>query len=291
MGELYALICALMWGAAVILFKRSGETVPPFALNLFRVVVSSLLLVATVLLVEGALWHQATREDILRLFVSGLLSIALADTFFHRCLNAVGAGITAIVDCLYAPLMGVFAFLMLGEVLDVSSSIGLVMVVSAVLLSTRLTPPRRGDPRPNRARHLLGSGRHDLPHHRRRHRQARPRQPLRALGHHRAAGRRPGDHGAAGGDLVSTQGMVPRLPARPKLAFHLDRHRHGSYLALLFWLAGMKHTQTGVAAILNQTSSIYVLILAAIFLGERFTRRKAAAAALAFGGILMVWAF
>ena len=36
----------------------------------------------------------------------------------------------------------------------------------------------------------------------------------------------------------------------------------------------MKHTSVEVAAILNQESTIYVLILAAAFLKKRLTRRK-----------------
>ena len=37
MGEIYALSCAILWAFAVILLKRSGERIRPFALNLFRV--------------------------------------------------------------------------------------------------------------------------------------------------------------------------------------------------------------------------------------------------------------
>jgi drug/metabolite transporter (DMT)-like permease len=62
----------------------------------------------------------------------------------------------------------------------------------------------------------------------------------------------------------------------------------GSFLSLIFWIAGMKYTQAGVAAILNQTSTIHILVLSAIFLGEPLTRRKMGAAALALTGILMV---
>ncbi len=50
----------------------------------------------------------------------------------------------------------------------------------------------------------------------------------------------------------------------------------------------MKYTQAGSAAILNQTSSIFVLILASIFLHEAFTRRKFVASVLAIGGIVLV---
>jgi drug/metabolite transporter (DMT)-like permease len=62
----------------------------------------------------------------------------------------------------------------------------------------------------------------------------------------------------------------------------------GSYLALILWIAGMKYTQAGAAAILNQTSTILVLLLASLFLREPFTGRKVLAAVLAVAGILMV---
>jgi drug/metabolite transporter (DMT)-like permease len=62
----------------------------------------------------------------------------------------------------------------------------------------------------------------------------------------------------------------------------------GSYLALIAWIAGMKYTMTGTAAILNQTSTIFILLLAWPFLGERLTRRKGVAAALAVAGIILV---
>ena len=64
----------------------------------------------------------------------------------------------------------------------------------------------------------------------------------------------------------------------------------GSFLGLILWIAGMKYTQAGVAAILNQTSSVHIIILATIFLREPLTRRKIAALVLALVGIVMVTA-
>ena len=44
-GEFFALGAAVVWATAVILFRRSGETTPPFSLNLFRGGGSTVLLV------------------------------------------------------------------------------------------------------------------------------------------------------------------------------------------------------------------------------------------------------
>ena len=62
----------------------------------------------------------------------------------------------------------------------------------------------------------------------------------------------------------------------------------GSYLALTLWIAGMKYTLASVAGILGQSSTIWILIFSVLFLHERFNRRKALAAALAFAGVLLV---
>jgi drug/metabolite transporter (DMT)-like permease len=62
-------------------------------------------------------------------------------------------------------------------------------------------------------------------------------------------------------------------------------------MALLFWIGGMKYTETGVAAVLNQTSTVFVLVLATLVLKEPFGPRRFIAATLATSGILLVTLF
>jgi drug/metabolite transporter (DMT)-like permease len=61
----------------------------------------------------------------------------------------------------------------------------------------------------------------------------------------------------------------------------------GSFLSLLFWMGGMKFAFASVAAILNQMCTIFIFILAALFLGEKATRRKIVAVILAFIGAFL----
>ena len=58
----------------------------------------------------------------------------------------------------------------------------------------------------------------------------------------------------------------------------------GSYLSLILWMGGMKYAKVSVAAILNQLNTIFIVIIAAIFLKERLTGWKIAAVVLAFLG-------
>jgi drug/metabolite transporter (DMT)-like permease len=58
----------------------------------------------------------------------------------------------------------------------------------------------------------------------------------------------------------------------------------GSYLSLIMWMGGMKYAKASVAAVLNQLNTIFIVIIAAIFLKERLTGWKIAAVVLAFLG-------
>jgi drug/metabolite transporter (DMT)-like permease len=288
LGELYALICAVIWACAVILLKRSGETVSPFALNLFRVGVSSVLLVVTALAAGQGLVRDAPARDVLTLMASGVIAIALADTLFHRCLNIVGAGVTAIVDCLYSPLVVLFAFLLIGEHLNAWQLLGMVAVIAAVLIASGHPAPPGVPPRTLLKGSLMGMG-------------AMAAVALGVVIAKPVLERQPVLWSTTVRQLGALAVMLPVAVVSPQRRryfgvfrpgaswrFSLPGTILGSYLALMFWLAGMKYTQAGAAAILNQTSTIYVLILASFFLHEPFTRRKLAASALAIAGILMV---
>ena len=73
--------------------------------------------------------------------VGGIIAIAISDTLFHMSLNIVGAGISAIIDCLYSPLTVLLATLLLGERLGALQLLGMVLVISGVLAAARHEPP------------------------------------------------------------------------------------------------------------------------------------------------------
>lgn len=62
----------------------------------------------------------------------------------------------------------------------------------------------------------------------------------------------------------------------------------GNYLAIMAWLAGMKYTLVSVAAVFNQLSTVFIFILAAVFLKEPVTPPRLAAAVLAVSGAVLV---
>ena len=56
-GEILSLLTAVFWAVAVILFKKSGETVHPLGLNLFKNALGFLLILITLGVFKEALFH------------------------------------------------------------------------------------------------------------------------------------------------------------------------------------------------------------------------------------------
>jgi len=291
MGEIYSLVCALVWAFAVIFFRKSGENVSPFSLNLFRVVVSSLLFVLTMGVLRQPLLGQAPLGDYLILVASGVITIAFSDILFHMCLNRVGAGLTAMVNTLYSPFIILFAFLMLGERLVWQQFLGMVLIIGGVLIASVSRRPESVSRRDLIIGLLLGAG------------------SMATLGFGiilakpvlertdvlwATTVRQLGSLAILAPVALLWPGCARRLAIfRPHASwkFSLPGAFLGSYLALILWIAGMKYTTAGNAGILNQTSTIYTLIFASIFLKEPFSRRKGLAAALSLLGIIFVMGY
>lgn len=289
MGEVYALATAVVWAAAVIFLKRSGETLAPLSLNFLRVVLSTALLLPTMALAGAPLWRaDVPWRDYALLAASGIIGIAFSDTLFHACLNRVGAGVTAIIDCLYAPFVALGAYLLLDERLGWAHLVGMSLVVGGILVSEdhgRL-------PGVSRRSLLVGIAMGTV---------AMATVALGVVIAKPVLARHPVVWATGVRQVAALAVLLPMVALSPGRGRHFRALRPdrswrwsvpgtvlGSYVALMLWLAGMKHTGTGIAAILNQTSTIYILVFASLFLRERFTRRRATACGLAMAGALLV---
>ncbi len=136
LGEFFALSTAIVWAFAVILFKKSGETVHPLALNLFKNLLALILILPTMWLWGESIFLKIPSRDYLILILSGALGIGIADTLFFKSLNLLGAGMTAIVDCLYSPFIIIASMFFLSESLTPFQFVGVLIIISAVLTAS-----------------------------------------------------------------------------------------------------------------------------------------------------------
>lgn len=290
-GEFYSLACAFIWAIAVLLFRKSGEQVSPMVLNLFKNTVGLVLFMVTLLVLDIPFIPKDQPANAwIQLLISGVLGVAVADSLFFASLNRLGATNSAIIDCLYSPFVVMAAFLYLGEDIRLSVLGAMSLMAGAILLGT--WEPRQ--PRSPQQRQdiitgiALGVG----------------AMLFTALGIVLA---KPVLSNAnpwwvtavrlwGGMVLMGAVGFSANHRAEVKQCFTPGRSwwftvpaaLTGSYVALIMWIVGMKLTLASTASVLNQMSTIFVLILAAIFLKERITVRKTAAILMAFAGALLV---
>jgi drug/metabolite transporter (DMT)-like permease len=291
-GELYSVLTALIWAVAVIMFARLGRDTPPVVLNLFKGCVALVLLPPT-LLVLGTPFFPAHLgwQDWAQLIASGVIGISIADSLFFASLNRLGAGRSAIVDCLYAPLVVLCGWLFLSEPVGWKLLVAVALMVSAIFIGT--WDPRADPSHLDPARTRAGVGLGALA------------MLLMAIGI--ALAKPVLDRSdllwatlvrVAGATVfLGVQALAwPRWRAATIRTFTPGRHWPllvgagfvGTYLAMITWLAGMKHTTISISSVLNQTSTLFVPLLAAVFLRERLTARKLVAVCMGFSGAVIL---
>ncbi|MBN2318571.1 MAG: DMT family transporter [Acidobacteria bacterium] len=287
-GETLALITAVIWSIAVILFKKSGETVNPLGLNLFKNTLTMLLIPPTMLIFGRTLFLPAPFYDYLLLMLSGVLGIGIADTLFFKSLNLLGAARSAIVDCLYSPVIILLSIFWLGERLTFTQAAGALLIVSAVLTIGRekglVEITRRqliiGILLGAAAMFAMGVGIVMI-------KPLLERSPVLWAIEVRLIG-------AAAG-LFVILGFHPNHKEVVRSCLEVKSWKYmipgsilGTYIALMFWIGGMKYAPASIASALNQTSNIFIFVLAALFLKERITRYKVAGIVLAVIGVFLV---
>jgi drug/metabolite transporter (DMT)-like permease len=287
-GETFALLTALFFAISVILFKRSVGLVSPFALNLFKNCVALPLLLVTAIILQPLRDISIPLNDFLVMFVSGAIGVGISDTLFFIALNRLGASRTALIDCLYSPFVILFSVVMLDDLIPLVTIFGGTLIIGSVVVSSR----RSFD-------------------------MAIPRTQFWA-----------GCLSGVGAMATVSFAIVmvkPVLSSYPLiwvatirlaggltillllLAFHRDRQLvyrvfkpsaewkwmaggtfFGTYLSLITWLGGFKYSQAGRVALLNQTSTVLIVVFAAIFLKERLTPVKLFAVTMAFTGAAII---
>ena len=287
-GEFFALSSALTWAWAVILLRRSTETLPAFELNLFKTCFGIALMIPTILLVDGFKLPTYSVNELLLVFASGLFGIAVADTWYLRALNMMGASRTGIVSSLFSPFVILLSAIFLGERLVLWQWLGLVSVLSGVLLVTWRRNRRSVDAGNVKrgvmyavgavfmmavgivmVKEILESG------------SFLWTVQLRLVG------------GAAGMFVImlvpARWQSVKKNFSRPQpWATVMFASFMGSYFALILWLAGYKLIDASVASVLNETNVAFIVLLAWLMLGEQISRRKMAGLVLTLGGVILM---
>jgi drug/metabolite transporter (DMT)-like permease len=296
LGEAFSVACALAWAIGVIIYKRLGEQVPPLKLGLLKNLIVLALVVPTVALLASpaAVWLGFQRLSLptfdtataLIILASGVIGIAVADTLYLRALNALGAGRMGVIGNFYSPFVIVLSILFLGERLSSLQIAGFVLVMIGILLVNAPDTRNPIDIRSLRAGVLTGIASIALM-------AVAIVMVKRILETEsfwwvvllRVAGAVTG--------LVLLFALSPTLrrtfrgPAQPIRWGPLFIAAFvGQYLSMTLWLAGYKYTSASVASVLNETASIFIVVFAALFLGEALGQRRIFGVMITLSGVV-----
>jgi len=301
LGEVLSLLCAFLWAFAVIYYKKAGEHFNAYEMNLFKSVFVFALMVPTVVVSDlffstaqgfkiidfyGFLMPEFTYSQLFIVFVSGIVGIMLADMFYLRALQLIGASLTGITGSLYSPFVVGFSLLFLGESLSAWQYFGMMMVLAGVILVGYRKksliikhPPIKGFIYAAFAVLFTALGivmikplSNDLPFF--------WIILIRSLG-----------------GMVAM--LVYGLVLKKSLAIlHIVKKTGGTwlilgafigqYISMMVWVAGYKYTSASIASILNETASVFILLLSWLMLGEKINSKKILGVFITMTGVIFV---
>jgi len=290
LGEALSLSSAVAWAAAVVLYKQSDE-VHPEMMNLFKNVFGVVVIGFTLVVMDGSIDTGRSGEDWARLIVSGVVGIAIADTLAFAALKRLGAGLMAVVETTYAPTMVLLSVSFLGDPIGWTFLFGGSLVVAGVFLASH-QPRSARSPKPD-TRGIGGA-------------IAMGVAGIALMAAGIVLAKPALDRGEVvevtlirllAGTLAQLVVILPRASARARLTIFKPQpvwktlvpgSFFGGYLAMIFWIGGMKYTTVSIAAILGQMATIFTLVFARMFLAEPLTRNRIIGAAAAATGAALL---
>lgn len=131
-GEIAALLAALIWAVATMIYARTGNRAPALFLNLVKGSVAVAMLCLTVLAL-GEAPPRLTLSQWLWLAGSGIVGISIGDSAYFSAIKRIGPSQTLLVESLAPPLTGVLALVFLHEAIGFWAWAGIFLTMSGIL--------------------------------------------------------------------------------------------------------------------------------------------------------------
>jgi drug/metabolite transporter (DMT)-like permease len=291
LGNTLALLCALVWSLAVICLKISGTRLHPLIFNLFKNGVGLVLLALSAWIIEGHVHWPSDKGDLFWILLIGFLGIGVADGLVLRAMKSLKASHIAVLECLFAPFVILLSMVLLDERPTLTMLVGGAMIIGALFC----IPPSGEDDADtsisvkerSRGILLMSLGLFLIAYGIIIIKPLFDSVPLFSLVTLRMLA----------GFIGSLLFVATVKHKRTHIRDLLQTPRKGllfwaaflsSYLSIILWVAGYKYLQATVAALLNQTSTLFTVLFAILFLKERLSRRKILAICLSVAGVILI---
>ncbi len=291
LGEFAALATAICWSVTSVVFTAAGRRIGALQVNLYRLPLAVLLLTLTYFGLVGG--SEVPLSAVFWLAVSGVVGLAIGDTFLFQAMVSIGARLSMLLLSLAPPMTAILAFLFLGERISLVGVLGIGITLAGVSWVVAERTPRTS------GRRVRISGKGVL------------------LGIFSALGQ-------AVGLIFAKKGLVPEmhpllatlvrmlsaslilwplslLIGRVKNPFALFRRDRtalrlvltgvvfGPFLGVTLSLLSVKYTDTGVAATIMSTVPVLMLPLVVFYEKEHVSWRAVLGAVITVIGIALLF--
>ncbi len=131
-GEVAALITAVLWSATAICFSEASHRVGPFYVNITRMVIALAYLLITFIFIE--LHINLSFHQILNLAISGFIGLVFGDTFLFKAFKSIGARLSMLIMALVPAMSAILAFIFLDETISFLGIIGMMITIAGVAI-------------------------------------------------------------------------------------------------------------------------------------------------------------
>ena len=286
LGDFYSILTAICWSVAVILFDISSRKLNSLQMSVIKNFIGVFGFILTIIIMNIPIPKFSFNEASV-LFLSGFIGVAVADLLFLASLRKLGSSLSAIIATIYSPAIFLFSFMMFGELISKKAYLGGGLVIIGISISTFKIPLIQ-DKKIILIGVLFGILAQVLTAY-----SVLLVKPIMVnnsiimIALYRFS--------------IGLFFTLIFLIYKSGLASVISTFKNGlsnftliigaimgTYLSVLFWLAGFKYTISGRAAIYNQLSTVLIIIMAFFFLKEPITSKKWIGIALCITGALLV---
>lgn len=132
LGELSALLTAVLWSGTSIAFASASEKIGSLQLNINRMIFASLFLIATIIILGYG--FELSNTQFLNLVISGVIGLVIGDSFLFKSYQLVGARISMLLMALSPAMSAVLAFIFLNERISFLGISGIFVTISGIAI-------------------------------------------------------------------------------------------------------------------------------------------------------------
>jgi len=135
LGELAALVTAILWTISSVSFEMSGKRVGSLSVNFIRLIIAWLLISGYNFIAKGMIFPlDISSQSWIWLSISGFVGFFIGDLFLFQAYVEIGARISLLIMSLSPPITALFGYLIMGETITVTGIIGMFVTISGVML-------------------------------------------------------------------------------------------------------------------------------------------------------------